>query len=39
MGHVFMLWGKNQKAYHYLKKLRDVSKMNHDYETTVYAFK
>ena len=34
-----MLWKQNQKAYHYFKKLRDVSKMDKDYETTMYAFK
>ena len=39
MGHACMLWKQNQKAYHYFKKLRDVSKMDKDYETTMYAFK
>jgi len=38
-GHAFFAWKKFGKAYHYFKKLRDVSRMGGDLETTMYAFK
>ena len=39
MGHIYMLWGQYDKCYYYFKKLRDVSRMDNDLETTMYAFK
>jgi len=39
MGHAFIYWKKFPLAYRYFKKLRDVSRMDNDLETTMYAFK
>ena len=39
MGHAFLYWKKPEQAYNMFKKLRDVSRMDHDLETTMYAFK
>jgi len=34
-----MFWNEYLDSYYYFKKLRDVSKMANDLETTMYAFK
>jgi len=39
LGHVLMTWKLFQKGYDAFKKLRDVSKMAHDLETSMYALK
>ena len=39
IGHSFMSWKKYFTAYSYFKKLVDVSRMEHDLETTMYAYK
>ena len=39
MGHAFIYAKKYTLSYKYFKKLKDVSKMDHDLETTMYAFK
>ena len=38
-GHAYIAWKKFLVAYHYFNKLRNVSRMGHDLETTMYAFK
>jgi tetratricopeptide (TPR) repeat protein len=39
MGHVFMTWKQFNNAYQYFKKMKDVSRMDHDLEAAMYAFK
>ena len=39
MGHTFCVWKDFQRSYQCFKKLRDVSRMGGDLETTMYAFK
>jgi len=39
MGHTLLYAKQYDVAYFYFKKLRDVSKMGNDLETTMYAFK
>ena len=39
MGHAFLYWKKFETAYRMFRKLCDVSRMDHDLETTMYAFK
>ena len=38
MGHSFMSWKLYQSAYKYFKKLIDVSVMDNDLETSMYAY-
>lgn len=39
MGHAFMTWKQFNKAYRHFKKMKDVSRMDHDLEAAMYAFK
>ena len=39
MGHAYLYWQEYPRAIKYFKKLRAVSKMSSDLETTMYSFK
>ena len=39
MGHAFLSWNDYLQAYKWFKKLRDVSRMAQDLETSMYAYK
>lgn len=39
MGHAYMTWKQFNNAYKHFRKLKDVSRMDHDLEAAMYAFK